>query len=72
MIADIAEEQLADDGSGKSDGGNVTLGRRVGVCLSVELLQDGVDLANDTVAEGYLVRLSQGRFRDERLTDPFR
>lgn len=49
MIADIAEEQLADDGTGEGDGGNIALGWRARIGFSVQQLEDRIDLADDTM-----------------------
>lgn len=61
MIADIAEEQLADDGTGEGDGGNIALCGRACVGFSVELLEDRIDLADDTMDGGWLVGALQLR-----------
>ena len=64
MIACPAEEQPANDGANESNGGDILLRRLARVCCSVECLQNGIDLANDT---GTTVRSVMNGFKRARV-----
>ena len=48
MIADPAEEQLADNGASKGKGGDVGLRGGRFIPAAIDLAQHGIDLANDS------------------------
>ena len=58
MIACPPKEQLANDSTSKGNGVDISLCGRAGVLFFVERLEDGIDLADDSVKKvsGLLVQ----------------
>ena len=70
MITGIAEEELTDHRAREGDCGDVLLGRVASILCAVELLEDGVDLANDAArrsAIGKIHMCTRLTFKENRI-----